>query len=223
MAEETLKEKIEETVDHEVKSFERRVLMLAAGLVLVVGGAAAAVAYLLVASGQVYIDKSQVEAPQISLAPTVAGVVQNIFVEEGEVIAPNTVVAQVGNQLIKSTSGGLVISASKDVGKNVAAGTPVVTTIDPKQLRVVGQLDEDKGLADVTVGERARFTVDAFGGKTYDGVVSEVSPTSQESDVVFSISDKREVKAFDVKVYFDQSKYPELKNGMSARIWVYKN
>jgi hypothetical protein len=54
------------------------------------------------------------------------------------------------------------------------------------------------------------------------GIVDEVSPTSRASDVVFNISDQRPTNQFDVKVRFDPSEYPELKNGMSARIWVYK-
>jgi hypothetical protein len=29
------------------------------------------------------------------------------------------------------------------------------------------------------------------------------------------------VQKFDVKVAYDQAQYPQLKNGMSARIWVY--
>ena len=44
---------------------------------------------------------------------------------------------------------------------------------------------------------------------------------SQQSGVVFTISDKRETKQFLIKVRFDAAAYPELKNGMSARMWVY--
>jgi multidrug resistance efflux pump len=215
--------KAEETIHKEAKALERKILMLAAAIILVIGGAIAAVAYLGVENSRIYIEKSQISAPEVALAPTVPGVLRAVYVSEGQEIAANTVVAQVGDELIKSTAGGLVISASKDIGKNVAPGTAVVSTINPAELRVVGRLDEDKGLKDIKVGDRASFTVDAFGGKQYDGVVSEVSPTSRESDIVFSISDKREVRQFDVKVYFDESKYPELKNGMSARIWVFKN
>jgi hypothetical protein len=43
-----------------------------------------------------------------------------------------------------------------------------------------------------------------------------------QSDIVFSISDKREEKEFEVKATFDADAYPELKNGMSAKMWVYK-
>ena len=198
-------------------------LMIAAALVLVVGGGIGAAAYIAVENQRVYIETSNIEAPSIPLAPTISDTLQQVEVSVGDTIQPNTVVAQVGTQLITSTIGGLVISTNTNIGSQIAAGTPVVTMIDPTQLRVNGKLQEDKGLADVAVGERATFTVDAFPGKTYSGVVSEVSPTSRASDVVFQVSDQREEQDFDVKVAYDLTKYPELKNGMSAKIWVYKN
>jgi len=39
--------------------------------------------------------------------------------------------------------------------------------------------------------------------------------------VIFSISDKRPVKKFDVKLRFNVEAYPELKSGMSAKMTVY--
>ncbi len=208
----------------EAKETKSRVpLMVAAALVLVVGGGIGAIAYLGVESQRVYIENSLVQAPSIALAPTTSDTLQQVYVSVGDTVQPNTVVAEVGTQLIKSTVGGLIISSDQDIGALITSGTPVVTMIDPTQLRVVGELEEDKGLADVAVGDRAIFTVDAFPGKTFDGVVSEVSPTSKASDVVFQVSDQREEQDFDVYVAYDLTKYPQLKNGMSAKIWVYKN
>ena len=66
------------------------------------------------------------------------------------------------------------------------------------------------------------FKVDAFGSKKYYGVVDEISPTSKESGIAFNISDKRETKEFNISVRFDNAAYNELKNGMSAKIWIYK-
>jgi len=214
-------ENTETEIKNEVKSMERRVLMIAAGIIVVVGGGIAAVSYFAVSSQEVYIDKAAIQAPEVDLAPSVSGILRNVFVNEGDTVPPNTVVAQVGNELVKSTAGGLVISASQDIGKNVAAGTPVVTMIDPAELRVVGQVDETKGLASLAVGDSARFTVDAFGGESFTGVVDEISPTSHASGVVFNISDQRQTQTFDVKVRYDITKYPQFRNGMSARIWVY--
>jgi multidrug resistance efflux pump len=216
--------KIEEGMQEVEESPKSRVpLMVAAAIVLILGGGIGALAYLGVESQRVYIENSNIEAPSIPLAPTTNGTLQQVYVSVGDEIPANTVVAEVGTELIKSTIAGQIITTDTDIGSQIAAGTPVVTMIDPTKLRVDGQLDEDKGLANVAVGDRAIFTADAFPGKTYEGVVSEVSPTSQASDVVFKVSDQREEQIFDVYVAYDANKYPELKNGMSAKIWVYKN
>ncbi len=93
--------------------------------------------------------------------------------------------------------------------------------IDPNQLRVVGKIDENKGLSSIKIGDPATFTVDAFGGTEFTGIVDEISPTSDQSSVVFSISDKREIKQFDLKVRYDIALHPEFKNGMSAKLRIY--
>lgn len=204
------------------KKRDSRVLVIAALIVIVIGGGIGALAYGIASSKTVYIEKSQLAAPLVDLSPTVAGTLKAVFVSEGDVIAPNTVVAQVDTELIKSTSGGLVVTVNKNIGKLVSANTPVVVTIDPAELRVVGQLQEDKGLTDVHVGDPVSFTVDAFGSKKFEGIVDAVAPTAQSGDVVFSVSDKRQEQDFDVKVQYDHAAHPELKNGMSAKIWVYK-
>ncbi len=205
------------------KPFDRRVLVAAAFLLVVVGGGIAGAAYFAVAQKTVYIEKAHVSAPTVDLGPTVPGVLRSVFVSPNEVVPPNTVVAQVGNELIKSIDGGLVISTNDNLGKIVNPGETVVEMIDPAQLRVVGEVEEDKGLTSIKPGQPAAFTVDAFGGKTFVGTVDEVSPTAESGDVVFSISDKREQQSFDVKVRFDTIADSQLRNGMSAKIWVYKN
>ncbi len=207
----------------EKKGLDRRVLVLAAFLVIVIGGGIAGAAYLAAASKTVYIDKSQIEAPVVDLGPGASGILKAVYVHEGDTIAPNTVVAQVGTELIKSQNGGLVITTNNNIGKSIGQNETVVAVIDPTQLRVVGQIAEDKGLVDIHAGQRAEFTVDAFGGQKYTGIVDEVAPSAESGDVVFNISDKRQEQDFDVKVRFDTAAHPELKNGMSAKIWVYKN
>ena len=94
--------------------------------------------------------------------------------------------------------------------------------IDPEQLRVTGQVEEDKGLKDIKVGQTAIFTVDAFGSKKYSGIVDQINPTADSGDIVFNISNTRQENNFDVKIRFDSNQYPELKNGMSAKLWIYK-
>ena len=202
--------------------FDRNIIAAAAFIVLIVGGGIAGGAYLLVANKSVYIDKSLIQAPVIALSPSSPGILQEIYVNPGDMIPANTIVAQVGVELIKSTTAGLVVDTNENIGKVVTAQDAVVSMIDPSQLRVVGQVDEDKGLSSIHVGQPAIFTVDAFGHKQFTGIVDEVSPTSHQGDVVFNISDKRQIQTFDVKVKYDVAANPQLKNGMSAKLWVYK-
>ena len=198
-------------------------LYVAAALIIVVGGGIAGAAYFAVNSNRVPIDKADVEASQTILGPSTAGTLMQLYVAPGDTVAAGTVVAEVGTELIRSTSGGLVINTDNDIGASVAPGTAVVTMIDPSQLHVVAQVDENKGLSSIAVGDSATFTVDAFGSKQFTGVVDEVSPTSHASGVVFNISDQRQTQTFDVKVRFDVAAHPELKNGMSAKLTIYTN
>ncbi len=199
----------------------RRLVATTTGIVIILCGAIAGGAYWAVSQKTVYMDQAQIAAPLVTLTPQAPGILRELYVHEGDLVQPNTVVAQVGVELIKSTSGGLVVSANDNIGKQMTPQDVIVTLVDPSALRVVGQIDENKGLSLIHVGETVSFTVDAFGGKQYVGVVDEVSPTSHASGVLFNISDKRPTQTFDIKVRYDTAAHPELKNGMSVRTWIY--
>lgn len=172
---------------------------------------------------RVFVEKAQIGASHINLAATHPGTLDEVYVKEGDLILENTAVAKVGNELVKTRVGGLVISVNNNIGKLFAAGETVASIIQPSDLRVVGRVGEDKGLRYLSIGQKAEFYVDAYGSKTYFGTVDEISPVSRDSGVVFNISDKREVKEFNIKVRFNTDLYPELKDGMSAKIYIYKN
>lgn len=170
---------------------------------------------------KITIDNASIEAPMINLSPTSPGVLAEIYVAAGDTVAENTAVAKVGNELIFTKVAGLIVAVNHQEGQYFNPGVPVVSMINTKEEKVLGKIDEDKGLVDLKVGQPATFTVDAFGSKRFEGYVSYISPMSNQSGVMFNISDKREVKQFDVKVTFDGTKYPMLKQGMSAKITVF--
>jgi multidrug resistance efflux pump len=188
-------------------------------VILVIGGVAV---YFITASKSIYIDTATISAPLIELTPISAGPLNAVYVNEGDTVAANTPVAEVGTEIISTKVGGTIVQVNNTIGAQIAPGQVVVEMVDPSQLRVVGSIDENKGLTQIQIGDPASFTVDAFGSKSFTGVVDEIAPTSNQSDVVFNISDQRETQQFDIKVRFDESVYPQLKNGMSARIWIYK-
>jgi multidrug resistance efflux pump len=169
----------------------------------------------------IFIENSDLEAPIINLSPTASGVLNAIYVKEGGVMQPNSQIALVGSQIISAKEGGIVSYAPIVLGAYFSPGQVIASIVNIKEMKVVGQIEETKGLKDIMKGQRATFTVDAFPGHTYEGIVDEVSPTSSETGIVFSISDKRPIKKFNVKVVFDVDTYKELKNGMSAKITVH--
>ncbi len=188
------------------------------GLVAVV---CAGILYFQSSGSRIGIDKSMVSAPQVDLSPTASGQLNEVYVTEGSTVAENAAVAKVGDEIIRTKTAGQIVNVQKDIGKTFNPGQAVVSMIDPKELRVVGTIDENKGLDKITVGQLAQFTVDAYGSKKYEGVVDEVSSTANQTGVVFNISDQRPTQQFDVKVRFDASLYPELKNGMSAKLVIF--
>ena len=200
----------------------RNKLMLLAIVVFLVAAVVAAL-YLFLSRNQIYVEKSVIEAPTIDLSAPAGGALQKLFVQAGDAVAADQPVAQVGNDIIKTKDAGIIVSVNDDIGKNFAPGEAAVTMIRPQDLRVDAQIEEDKGLSDVQVGQKVSFTVDAFGSKTYSGIVDSVSPIARTGDVVFNISSARQENEFDVKIRFDIAAYPELKNGMSAKAWIYKN
>ncbi len=174
-------------------------------------------------TSRVYTDQADIEAPSITLGPASSGILQKIFVNVGDTVAANTPVAEIDNQIIQTKVAGIITATKEKTGQIVNPSDAVVTMIDPTALRAVAHLDEDKGLSSIKVGQHAVFSVDAFAGKEYDGIVDEISPTSRQGDIVFNISDQRQIQEFDVKIRFSTKQYPELTNGMSAKIYIYKN
>jgi len=213
----------EELKQEQTKNGNRRATAYTISAVLIAAAIIGGGMYWYVSSKTVYIDQSVIEAPVINLSPTTSGPLQAVFVNVGDTVTANQPIARVGDEIVEPKTSGEIVSVDQNIGEfeNALTGKSVVATmVNPTQLRVVGHLDENKGLADIAVGDSAKFTVDTFGSKEYYGVVDEIGQTSQES-ATSNIFNQRPVNEFDIKVRFDPAKYPELKDGMSARIWVY--
>ena len=205
-----------------VKPSSRRSIMVLSATFFAVA-AVVALIYLWKANDRVYVEKCQIEADPIALSSVSGGRLNTLYVQDGDAVLADTPVAQVGNDIVKSKIAGIITSAPKNIGGNFGPDQTVVTMIDPKSLLLDAQVEEDKGLSDIQVGQKVTFTADAYGTKKYSGVVDSVAPTARTSDVVFNISSARQEQEFDVKIRFDVSEYPELKNGMSAKAWIYRN
>ena len=109
---------------------------------------------------------------------------------------------------------GVVLSRAIDEGQTVAASfsTPTLFTIaqDLKEMQVEADVDE-ADIGEVKVGQRVSFTVDAYQGQNFEGVVTQVrlDPTVSSNVVTYTVVIKADNP--DLK----------LKPGLTATISIY--
>lgn len=172
-------------------------------------------------TGRLFIDKSLIQTPVLTISPSLAGKVQEIAVHEGQFVQNGDTLAVVGSETLRADTDGLIISAADLTGSSVTPATALIQMIRPVNMRVVGTIDEDKGLNKIKVGQVVSFTVDALPGNTFWGYVDEISPSAVAPAFSFSTSTERGTQKFTVYAKFDTGKYPMIKNGMSAKMVVY--
>lgn len=172
---------------------------------------------------RIIIDDSLINAPIINISPTAGGRLLEMDAVEGKTIRKGDTIAVVGSETIRSTTDGLVIMANNQIGGSLTPANTVAQLIDPAQMRVIGTIDENKGLNQLHIGQVVSFSIDAFPGKTYWGYIDEISPTAKQTQVTFSISSERPTQQFQVYARFNSSEHSEIKNGMSAKMTVFTN
>jgi multidrug resistance efflux pump len=198
----------------------RRFVPVAVTLVILAG---ALVGYLVWRSSQtVEIEEANVTGPQVSLQARAGGTLKQVYSAVGDEVRAHRPIARVGNEVVTSDVPGRVMWVRDDLGSFIPPGTRVAGLVLWDDLRAVGRIDEDNGLSDLRIGQRARVEVDAFGSRDFPGWVEEISALPASQDIRFNISDKREERQYEVKVRFDGKPDPNLRQGMSARIWVEK-
>ncbi len=173
-------------------------------------------------SSHINIDNAVVSSPVISISPESTGILEEIYVRVGDNVTAGQTIGRIGAQILSTKVAGTIIEVTNTPGQVFSPSQSVVKMIDPREFRIIGTIKENDGLSDVKIGNPVSFTVDAFGSKTYTGIVESITPTSKQSGVAFSISDKREIKEFEINVKYDITINREFKNGMSARMKIYK-
>lgn len=191
-------------------------------VILIFSALVFAVIYIFNSQNTIYTDNAEISAPIIALSPSTPGIIQDVFVKAGDEIPAGTTVAQVSGIPIKSQISGLVVSVQNTPGELANSQTPVVQMIDPQKLRLVGKVDENKGLVNIHPGQEVVFTLDAYGSEKFYGTVESVAPAPNTQDIVFSISNAREEQQYDVTIKYSLFQYPYFKEGMSARVWIQK-
>lgn len=115
---------------------------------------------------------------------------------------------------------GVVSALNVEKGEIVITGTmnnpgsQILVVSDLSRMLVRAEVDETD-VVDMSLGQKARISVDAFPDTTFDGTVIEIGNTAKRS----SISSVEGQTNFEVKVVFDHA-VPEIRPGMTADIEV---
>lgn len=170
---------------------------------------------------RVSIEDSLIQAPIITISPEVAGKIVNLKVYEGERVKRGDSLAIVGTSSLNAYQDGLIVATDNAIGSLANSQTSVVQMINFADMRVAGTIDENKGLNKVKIGQIVSFTVDAYPGQTFWGYVDEISPTAKQTQLEFSVSSERPTQQFTVYARYNAYAYPQILNGMSAKMTVY--
>lgn len=194
-----------------------RALLVVIVAVLLIGGF---IAYQLL-KGRVSIEDSLIQAPIVTISPETPGKITDLKVYEGENVKKGDALAIVGTSSLNAFQDGVVVSVDNAIGSIASAQTAVVQMVNLSDMRVAGTIDENKGLDKLKIGQTISFTVDALPGQTFWGYIDEISPTAKQTQLQFSVSSERPTQQFIVYARFDAYKYPQIKNGMSAKMTVF--
>ena len=216
-----MKEDIKKEASQEKKNIDNKITL--ALLLIVLGILISGYTYLKNNENKIYVEKGQIYAPKIDLSSQDGGILEKLWVKEGDMVIRDQAIAQVGAEIIRSRQDGLITNVQDEIGKKFASGEVIASMINPDDLRLVGTVDEDNGLKDIKVGEKVVFTVDAFGQTKYQGFVDAISPASKDRLIAPKDYDKRLTGEFEIKVRFNTRDYSEFKNGMSAKLLIEKN
>lgn len=121
------------------------------------------------------------------------------------------IVSQINDTSLVSPISGIVIGRSFDAGENVSMNVPIVTVAKQNDLIVFSNVPESD-IAKLSVGQKADFTLDAFGdAEVFSAVVTSIDPASTViQDVVY----------YRIKLSLDNLQ-EKIKAGMTANIDIH--
>jgi multidrug resistance efflux pump len=165
-------------------------------VILVIGGGVTYMVYM--GDNYVSTDNAAVSVPMVTVVAPAAGAVSAVDVAVGQTVtrgqtlfalspaggggkgAPATV-------SVPSPVGAVVAALNTSVGSVVAPGSPLATLAQPAAGVVVANVPETE-IRNVSVGQSATVTLDAYPGVTFSGHVSAITPATQASLSLFPAS-----------------------------------
>jgi multidrug resistance efflux pump len=180
------------------RSRSRRWIILAAIAVIVIGGVVTGYIYLRNASLYVSTDDALVNSNLTPVAATSSGTLETWLVEPGATVVTGQTIGFVRPPLggsagdsVKITApvDGTVIRIDGQVGQNVGPFQPLGYVANLDNLTIWAYIDETQ-IHRIQAGQPVDVTVDATGGRTYQGAVKRIMPATAGQFSLLPSSDR---------------------------------
>jgi RND family efflux transporter MFP subunit len=116
--------------------------------------------------------KAQIDAAQAQVDQAKAGL-------EAAQAALASAQAQLDQATLKAPFAGVIVHLTTEVGEVVTPGVPVLVLVDESKWRMQTNDLSETDVVLVRPGQSATVTLDAFGGRTFHGVVAEVASIAE--------------------------------------------
>ncbi|EYD74098.1 hypothetical protein Rumeso_04351 [Rubellimicrobium mesophilum DSM 19309] len=100
----------------------------------------------------------------------------NLSAQEDQIAAAEL---SLNRATVRAPFDGVVASRSIDPGAVVAAGTPLLTIVDLRQMEMVGSTPVSAGAA-LAAGQEVELEVNGVDGRTFSGTVQRIAPVAEE-------------------------------------------
>ena len=127
-------------------------------------------------------EDARVNGDIVQISPQITGRLVEVNVEEGDSVLAGQVMARLDDDmlppgsnidltLVRAPRSGVVIQRRGDVGEIVTPGMPVFLVVDPEELYISANVEEDR-VARVRPGQSVDITIDNIPGVKFSGRVN---------------------------------------------------
>lgn len=170
----------------------------------------------------VFTVSGTVEANEVRLAAERGGRVEQVFVEEGDTVRRNQVLAEIrpsaggARERLRAPFDGVVLYRSVEPGEIAAAGAPLITVADLSDLSLTVYVPEDR-YGRITLGQTYPVTVDSFPGEVFQGAVRAIADKAEFTPRNVQTTDSRKTTVFAIRLDLP-AESGKLKPGMPADV-----
>ncbi|MDR1135979.1 MAG: efflux RND transporter periplasmic adaptor subunit [Clostridiales Family XIII bacterium] len=212
-------------LDSDKPTRKLRAVLLPLLLVIVLAGCAAG--YYLYNQSSAYFttDNAKVTAGMYSVFPVKQGQILEWNIAAGDEVKKNQILGcQDVLPYITSPIDGLVVKSDAAVGQNASMSAPLAVIADTSDM-YIGVNIEETDITRIKPGQHVSVSIDAYKGKTFRGIVTEVDQTTQtyfSNSSSFSTSGTytKVTQLVPVKVYIENPEGLPLTYGMNATVKI---